>query len=199
MGKDSHLSKLRGHIFRSGEAPVTSEKDHVPLECKLDYNHYLEEYERHDPLDAPLFLESEADIIEADDCRYLYDALGEDRVRHAKDMAIRLCRSEYGPNDFFIKYFTADPLEIKAIQTILTRSRTVKKMREAAQIQGTFEDWRPRYVISCFQNDCSICKCWDGKEFEFGSKDSKFPPFCLGCRCKVTLVPVEVMRYKPDQ
>ena len=105
MGKDSPLSKLRGHIFHSGKAPVSAEKDHVPLECKLDYNYFLEEYEHHDPFDTPLFLESEADMIEADDCRYLYDALGEEKVRRVKDIAVRLCRSEYGPSDSFIKYF----------------------------------------------------------------------------------------------
>lgn len=198
MGKDSSFSKLRGRIFHSGKAPVSTEDEHIPLECKLDYNVFLDEYKRHNPFDAPLFLESEADIVEADDCRYLYDVLGEERTRRVKDIALKLCRSEYGPSDFFVKYYTSDPKDRKAVQSILTRSRVVKKMREAVQIQGTFGDWRPRYVVSCFQNDCPICKHWDGAEFEFGSDDCRYPPFCLGCRCKVTLVPVDRMRYKHD-
>ena len=163
----------------------------VPIDCRFDPDEFVAEYYRNEGyVSENIGHEAEASIIESDECDYLKDLMPEEQIVRAKELAARLCRSEYGPSDHFLNYFTADPVERQAIQTILTRCRTVMEIRMAVQIHEVFRHSEPRFRIDPRGRCCHICRQFERSEYTLGDNDRRYPPFCLGCRCRLSMTPL---------
>lgn len=163
--------------------------DPIPIVCLFNPEDLVTESKDH-PIGDKGGHEREIEIIESDGCEYLRDILSDEQISRAKELAVRLCRSEYGPVDHFINYITADPLERKAVQTIITHCRTVMEIDTAVRIHEVFNKSEPGFIIRFHGTDCGLCKQFEGCEYRLSDHDLRCPPFCLGCRCRLSMVPL---------
>lgn len=129
--------------------------------------------------------------IKEDDCSYLKRMFTDEQIDHAKKIAIDMCRSgdvimvEYNLPDY-----TKDPGEQKLVQTLITHSKVLDEIRIACNIYTNFPDQTPRYTIMCMDRKCPLCnKYGDNDVFEFKDPKAVYPPFYLGCKCRICVVP----------
>lgn len=130
------------------------------------------------------------ELVESDKCEYLSELFTADQLQKAKDITIKMYKDGHGI-PFFVHDYTNDPIEQKLVITLMTHADVVDEIMCAADIYTRYPNQTARYTIRCPFDKCDYCQNNDKQMYEYNNPNAKYPPFCLGCTCKISTEPAK--------